>query len=424
MAPFATGCAWVDATAGAVVINDGPGAEIIVPTPSRRSPTRSNRVFWPPQSRSRLPRGARCGTAAELVGLYQTLVTDLGGLVVEMARQGFHNHALVERRAADVVELERRIAELDSRIVAAGDGPRPRGRPPLMAQIGAAAPPASPCPLPRAARQRRELLCLLEPAGAPVTDDEALEEPDAQERCPACLAAVDPDQQYCLQCGERLAPAGPPPSSPLRGRSRPPAAAVIAAGALLLLLGGFGIAYGFTRDDSPEAAGTTITTGSSSVPSCRPPCPSRACRCRPSPTSASTGTFRRRPPAPAVDRTTPTVRPGRPGRRPTRPRRRRLAAGPRRLRVILVGRHREVHVRVDHGQAAGHRQGLRTGVLNSTTTSHSTRARVLYLGPYSSKSSAQAAQAEARADNTPTPVRRRRVGGGDLRRRSGQRDRS
>ncbi len=95
-----------------------------------------------------------------------------------------------------------------------------------------------------------------------MTDDEAFEEPVPQARCPACLAAIDPDQQYCLQCGERLAPVGPPPSSPLRGRTRPPAAAIVAGGAVLLLAGGFGIAYGLTRDDSTNASGTTVRTGS------------------------------------------------------------------------------------------------------------------------------------------------------------------
>ncbi len=97
-----------------------------------------------------------------------------------------------------------------------------------------------------------------------MTDAEAFEEPVAQDRCPACLAAVDADQQYCLQCGERLAPTGPPASSPLgAGRTRPPAAAIVAGGAVLLLAGGFGIAYGFTRDDAKKAAGTvTVRTGS------------------------------------------------------------------------------------------------------------------------------------------------------------------
>jgi hypothetical protein len=96
-----------------------------------------------------------------------------------------------------------------------------------------------------------------------VTDDDAFEEPVPPARCPSCLSAVEPDQQYCLQCGERLTPVGPEPVSPWRGQ-RPPATVLVAAGALLLLLGGFGIAYGFTRDDSKKAAGTTtVRTGPS-----------------------------------------------------------------------------------------------------------------------------------------------------------------
>ncbi len=46
---------------------------------------------------------------------------------------------------------------------------------------------------------------------------------------------------------------------------------IVAAGALLLLLGGFGIAYGFTRGDDDTKAGGT-TTGPA-----RPPAPS-TCR--------------------------------------------------------------------------------------------------------------------------------------------------
>src|SRR6478735_2641925 len=55
----------------------------------------------------------------ELWRLYQAHVADLGGLVVEMARRGMHNAALVERRAADAVALERRIGEIDALIEAA-----------------------------------------------------------------------------------------------------------------------------------------------------------------------------------------------------------------------------------------------------------------------------------------------------------------
>jgi hypothetical protein len=101
-----------------------------------------------------------------------------------------------------------------------------------------------------------------------VTDDATFEEEAAPSRCPACLATVEPDQHYCLACGERLTPAGP--GDPLRPTGKPPTWIAIAVGLLLLLIGGFGIAYGFTRDDdggSTVAAGTTVTTaGSSAVP--------------------------------------------------------------------------------------------------------------------------------------------------------------
>jgi hypothetical protein len=101
-----------------------------------------------------------------------------------------------------------------------------------------------------------------------VTDDATFEEP-APPRCPACLAPIEPGQQFCLACGERLTPAGTA-GDPLRPTGRPPAAIAIAVGLLLLLIGGFGIAYGFTRDDgegSTVAAATTHTTaGNSAVP--------------------------------------------------------------------------------------------------------------------------------------------------------------
>jgi hypothetical protein len=55
----------------------------------------------------------------ELWRVYQAQIADLGGLVVEMARRGMHNAALVERRAADAVALERRIGEIDALLQAA-----------------------------------------------------------------------------------------------------------------------------------------------------------------------------------------------------------------------------------------------------------------------------------------------------------------
>src|SRR3954447_10195014 len=55
----------------------------------------------------------------ELYAVYQARVADLGGLVLEMARHGVHNAALVERRAADAVALEHRISQLDALILTA-----------------------------------------------------------------------------------------------------------------------------------------------------------------------------------------------------------------------------------------------------------------------------------------------------------------
>ena len=131
----------------AVVIDDGPGTEIIVLDAVEEvvdgvEPGVLAAAEPHPAATGRALRRQRQGS----VGLYQTQITDLGGLVVEMARRGVHNHALVERRAADVVELERRIAELDGRIVAASDVRRGHVTvPPLMAQLEAPAAAASPC---------------------------------------------------------------------------------------------------------------------------------------------------------------------------------------------------------------------------------------------------------------------------------------
>ena len=131
----------------AVVIDDGPGTEIIVlDAVEEVADAVEPGVLAATEPHPAATRRALRRQRQELVGLYQTLVTDLGGLVVEMARRGFHNHALVERRAADVVELERRIAELDGRIVAAGDVRRGHVPvPTLMAQIEAPVTAASPC---------------------------------------------------------------------------------------------------------------------------------------------------------------------------------------------------------------------------------------------------------------------------------------
>ena len=103
----------------AVVIDDGPAPRSSSSTRSRRSSTASSPASSPPPSPTRAAtRRALRRERQGLVAEYERLVMDLGGLVVEMARRGVHNHALVDRRAADVVELERRIAELDGRLLA------------------------------------------------------------------------------------------------------------------------------------------------------------------------------------------------------------------------------------------------------------------------------------------------------------------
>ena len=125
----------------AVVIDDGPGTEIIVLDAVEEivdgveAEVLAATEPYPAATRRALRRQRQA-----LVGGYERQIIDLGGLVVEMARRGVHNHALVERRAADVVELERHIAELDGRLLAAAEVRRGHvAVPPLMAQIEAPA---------------------------------------------------------------------------------------------------------------------------------------------------------------------------------------------------------------------------------------------------------------------------------------------
>jgi hypothetical protein len=86
-------------------------------------------------------------------------------------------------------------------------------------------------------------------------------------RCPSCLAPVEPDQEYCLECGARLEP----PSRPPRGPLGVPLWAAIAA-AMVLLLGGFVIAWGFTRGSgSSTSAATQTATGPHTATFTAPP---------------------------------------------------------------------------------------------------------------------------------------------------------
>jgi predicted nucleic acid-binding Zn ribbon protein len=261
-----------------------------------------------------------------------------------------------------------------------------------------------------------------------VTDGEAFEEPVAPERCPACLAAIEPDQQYCLQCGERLAPVGPEPVSSWRGQ-RPPATMIVAVGALLLLLGGFGIAYGFTRDDSKKAEGTTtvgtggstgavvpptftltdtnasvptftevVTTGSGGFPTVSVPVTTGTGF----PTD-TTPTFPTGTDTTATDPGTTTTDPG--------PEANDWPAGRDAFAVILSSDDTEkftfasITAKKSQAKAKGFSNA---GVLNSDDYfTLNPGYWVLYLGPYASKSDAQAAQARARAGGYPDAYVRR-----------------
>jgi hypothetical protein len=99
-----------------------------------------------------------------LVRRHEVATADLGGLLVEMARRGSFNHPLAERRAFEVVEIERRIAELDGQIAAATDLRR------------------SHVPMPS-----------LPPAPAHV--------PAAHAACARCSAAFQGDANFCPYCG-------------------------------------------------------------------------------------------------------------------------------------------------------------------------------------------------------------------------------
>lgn len=240
-----------------------------------------------------------------------------------------------------------------------------------------------------------------------MTDDATFEEAAPPPRCPACLAAIEADQQYCLQCGERLAPAGPPAGSPLQGGKRPPAAALVAVGTLLLVLGGFGIAYGFTREDETAATGasstgkTTKTTGTT-VPSV-------------SGSTIDTGvvpTFTEVPPTTGFPtdtgftQTTPTT--------PTTPTTGTTSTQPTSTEessdwpegldawaVLLASKDTEQFdfAYITQQKANAEAKGFdNAGVLNSDDYfTLNPGYWVLYLGPYDTKSEAQAAQADARA---------------------------
>ncbi len=87
---------------------------------------------------------------------------------------------------------------------------------------------------------------------------------DPVERCPECLAAVEPDHEFCLQCGHRMAPRSAAPHRVVRSSG------VAAALAAVLLLGaGVAIAFGLSHDlgsSSTEAAATVPAYGTTALP--------------------------------------------------------------------------------------------------------------------------------------------------------------
>jgi hypothetical protein len=229
-----------------------------------------------------------------------------------------------------------------------------------------------------------------------VTDDATFEEAEPQ-RCPACLATVEPGQQYCLACGERLTPGGP--GDPIGPRGKPPAAAVIAIGLLLLLIGGFGIAYGFTRgnDTSSDAAGTTTAPTTTTVGSVAVP-PTASSVAVPTFTSVPATTFEQPTTATASVPTfsTGTTTTGTTTTQPTSTTEHNdWPSGTDGFAVLLMSRDNSQFdfAYITHQKTVAESKGIsNAGVLNSDDFfTLNPGYWVLYMGPYTSKSAAQAA---------------------------------
>ncbi len=242
--------------------------------------------------------------------------------------------------------------------------------------------------------------------------DDALFEP-ATPRCPACLGALEPDQQFCLLCGERLQPPGPPSASPLRRRRS--GVPLVAAGAALVLAGGLGIAWGFTREEARSATasttakssvtGATLSTGVSipstaSVPTNDPiptftaPPPDPTGTSIPDPTGTSDPT--------TSTSTTETTPPEETNDWPE---------GTDGFAVLLASKDTEqfdfafITQQKDAAEAKGHDNA---GVLNSDDYfTLNPGYWVLYLGPYDSKTAAEAVKVEVRANGYPDAYVRR-----------------
>jgi hypothetical protein len=89
----------------------------------------------------------------------------------------------------------------------------------------------------------------------------------SEQRCPACLGLVEPGQQYCLQCGERLADPGPPTPSPLGGGSRRPPREAWAVLCVVLLIAGLLIGWAVTSTSGTSRSAAARHTSRSGTAS-------------------------------------------------------------------------------------------------------------------------------------------------------------
>ena len=124
-----------------------------------------------------------------MLDLREQAIRDLGGLIFEMFKHDRFNEELVRERCLELLELDRRLDELDELLPG---GHRPGAARALRVRRGAAAV----LPL---------LPQLRQPGAHSVVS--------ASRSCPHCGAETGPGQEYCLSCGHRLGRA--PQSDPL-----------------------------------------------------------------------------------------------------------------------------------------------------------------------------------------------------------------
>ena len=294
---FATDCAWADATnSDAVVYEYEAGTEIIVlDAVEEVADAVEPGVLAAAEPLPGPTRRALRRQRQELLRVYRAQVTDLGGLVVEMARRGVHN-----ARAGRAARRRRSRARAPHRRARRADRRRPRrsaaatspcrALPPAARGDGGGRPPRPARAATRCSRHDANFCAYCGATRERGDGRRHVRGAGSRPRCPACLA--DGRARPAVLPGVRRAARRPVRrrSSPPRGRARRPPRSS-SRSALLLLLGGFGIAYGFTRDDdgtnhrSPPTTAHQSTGGVAVPPTgldtagrCRP---SRACPARP-----------------------------------------------------------------------------------------------------------------------------------------------